>query len=146
MEGSFNTTSFGDFIEGLLDQMNQFPGPNSVIVMDNCRIHKSEAVLQIIEERYSYSIFYVLYLSCLANYCIFSGMRYEFLPPYSPDFNPIEPGFSAIKGYIRRNGGLFRVATESQDERAAVLTFLHEAVFSVTPQDAEGWFRHSNYL
>lgn len=135
-------TSFRDFIEGLLDQMNQFPGPNSVIVMDNCHIHKSEAVLQMIEERFGYSDS----IYCHGWLIIFSGMRYEFLPPYSPDLNPIEPGFSAIKSYIRRNGGLFRVATESQDEKAAVFTFLHEAMFSVTPQDAAGWFHHSGYL
>ncbi|KAF9516166.1 hypothetical protein BS47DRAFT_1292961, partial [Hydnum rufescens UP504] len=36
VEGSFNCPLFMEFIEGLLDQMNPFPGPNSVIVMDNC--------------------------------------------------------------------------------------------------------------
>ena len=40
VNGSFNYDSFGEFIDGLLDQMNPFPGPNSVILMDNCRIHK----------------------------------------------------------------------------------------------------------
>lgn len=73
-------------------------------------------------------------------------MRYEFLPPYSPDFNPIEPAFSAIKAHIRRNGGLFRAATESQDDNAAVLAQLHEAVWSVTVDDARGWFHHCGYL
>jgi hypothetical protein len=73
-------------------------------------------------------------------------MKYEFLPPYSPDFNPIELAFSAIKADIRRHGGLFRAATESQDSKAAVLTALHEAVFSVSADDAEGWFCHSGYL
>ena len=38
VKGSFNYDSFGEFIDGLLDQMNPFPGPNFVIVMDNCRI------------------------------------------------------------------------------------------------------------
>jgi len=36
MEGSFTAELFTDFIEGLLAQMNDFPGPQSVIVMDNC--------------------------------------------------------------------------------------------------------------
>jgi hypothetical protein len=49
--GSFNNLSFAEFIDGLLNQMNPFPGPNSVIVMDNCRIHKSDAVLEMITER-----------------------------------------------------------------------------------------------
>ena len=53
MEGSFTAESFTDFIEGLLIQMNDFPAPNSVIVMDNCRIHKGEHIRSLIEARYS---------------------------------------------------------------------------------------------
>lgn len=49
LEGSFDSDSFARFIGGLLCHMNPFPGPNSVIVMDNCRIHKSELVREIIE-------------------------------------------------------------------------------------------------
>ncbi|KAF7343439.1 hypothetical protein MVEN_01776600 [Mycena venus] len=52
VEGSFNAESFTAFIDGLLDKMNPFPGPNSVIVMDNCRIHKAEIIREMIEERY----------------------------------------------------------------------------------------------
>jgi len=73
-------------------------------------------------------------------------MRYEFLPPYSPDFNPIEPGFSAIKAHIRRHGGLYRAATQSRDAKADVLGLLHDAVWSVTADDAAGWFRHCRYI
>lgn len=51
IEGSFTKSTFTEFIDGLLDQMNPFPGPNSVLVMDNCRIHKSELMLEMIEER-----------------------------------------------------------------------------------------------
>lgn len=51
VQGSFKYDSFGEFIDGLLDQMNPFPGRNSVIVMDNCRIHKLEEVLERIIER-----------------------------------------------------------------------------------------------
>ncbi|KAF8329860.1 hypothetical protein F5887DRAFT_831922, partial [Amanita rubescens] len=40
VEGSFCTTSFQHFINDLLDHMEPYPGPNSVIVMDNCPIHK----------------------------------------------------------------------------------------------------------
>jgi hypothetical protein len=73
-------------------------------------------------------------------------MKYEFLPPYSPDFNPIEPAFLAVKVHIRRNGGLFRAATESEEQMLAVLTQLHEAVWSVTSEDAQGWYSHCGYL
>ncbi|KAG2063699.1 hypothetical protein BDR04DRAFT_959368, partial [Suillus decipiens] len=40
IEGSFTKRRFSQFIDALLDQMNPFPGPNSVVVMDNCSIHK----------------------------------------------------------------------------------------------------------
>ncbi|KAI6033565.1 hypothetical protein BKA83DRAFT_3997162, partial [Pisolithus microcarpus] len=40
VEGSFCTESFTRFIRRLLDNMQPFPAPNSIIVMDNCPIHK----------------------------------------------------------------------------------------------------------
>lgn len=52
VEGSFNTTLFKEFINGLLDHMSPFPGPNSVIVMDNCRIHRARSVRALIEEQF----------------------------------------------------------------------------------------------
>ncbi|KAF8575005.1 hypothetical protein K439DRAFT_1371001, partial [Ramaria rubella] len=52
LEGSFTYATFAIFIEGLLNQMNPFLGPNSVIIMDNCQIHKSPEVLNMITERY----------------------------------------------------------------------------------------------
>jgi hypothetical protein len=52
VQGSFNKVSFAHFINGLLGQMNPFSGPNSVIVMDNCRIHKSKTILEMIHKWY----------------------------------------------------------------------------------------------
>ena len=51
VEGSFNSQLFYQFIERVLDQMQPYPAPNSVIVMDNCRIHKHPAILELIRER-----------------------------------------------------------------------------------------------
>jgi hypothetical protein len=51
LEGSFDSDSFAGFINGLLCHMNPFPGPNSVVVMDNCSIHKSDLVCEMIEAR-----------------------------------------------------------------------------------------------
>ena len=51
IEGSYNTKRFKKFICGLLDQMNEFPGPSSVVVMDNCQIHKSMDITNMIYER-----------------------------------------------------------------------------------------------
>lgn len=50
-EGSFRTESFKAFILGLLDTMQPYPAPNSVIVMDNCKIHKREDILEAIYAR-----------------------------------------------------------------------------------------------
>lgn len=51
VEGAFNTELFTKFIEGLLEHMNPFPEPNSVIVMDNCAIHKAPEIRELIESR-----------------------------------------------------------------------------------------------
>ena len=51
IEGAFDSDTFYKFIDRLLDRMQPYPAPNSVIVMDNCRIHKSQAILDLIESR-----------------------------------------------------------------------------------------------
>jgi DDE superfamily endonuclease len=51
IEGSFNTASFYKFIEHTLDHMQPFPASNSVIVMDNCHIHKHIDIQNLIESR-----------------------------------------------------------------------------------------------
>jgi len=52
VEGSFRSDTFAIFIQNLLDHVEPFPGPNSVIVMDNCRIHKSPYIQEMIRARY----------------------------------------------------------------------------------------------
>ncbi len=56
------------------------------------------------------------------------------LPPYSPDYAPIEEMFSKVKGYLRR------VAART---KGAVYDALGDALRRVTPQDIIGWFRHA---
>ena len=75
-------------------------------------------------------------------------MQYHFLPPYSPDYNPIELAFAAIKAHIRRNKEAFEAlsAQVRDGDDTPIYMFLHDAVFSVTPQDALGWFRGCNYV
>lgn len=51
VEGSFNTELFTTFIVDLLDNMNPYPEPRSVIIMDNCKIHKAPAIRELIESR-----------------------------------------------------------------------------------------------
>lgn len=73
-----------------------------------------------------------------------SGCRVLYLPPYSPDYNPIELAFSKIKAHVRRHGNIAREGLSADD--TDVYTFLYEAAFSVTPNDAAGWYHHCGYL
>jgi hypothetical protein len=52
VEGSFNGGSFKDFVAGVLTTMNPFPGPKSVLVMDNCGIHKNKEIRRLVESRF----------------------------------------------------------------------------------------------
>ena len=72
-------------------------------------------------------------------------MRCEFLPPYSPDYNPIELLFSAMKYHLRRNGIYIRFAMTELSE-VEIHTTLTEAVCDITLQDTFGWFRHCGYV
>ncbi|KIK26837.1 hypothetical protein PISMIDRAFT_94025, partial [Pisolithus microcarpus 441] len=51
VEGSFCTETFTQFIDGLLKNMRPYPAPNSIIVMDNCKIHKHADIQNMIEAR-----------------------------------------------------------------------------------------------
>ena len=62
--------------------MNPYPQKNSVLVMDNATIHHNEELIKIIES---------------------VGCKIIFLPPYSPDYNPIELAFSVIKSWLKKN-------------------------------------------
>jgi len=55
-DNPYTAVQFNSFVEALLDNMNQFPQPNSVIVMDNASIHKSQELRQMIEERSVHSL------------------------------------------------------------------------------------------
>jgi len=124
VEGSFCTETFAHFIEGLLENMQPYPAPNSVVVMDNCRIHKHPRIQAMIQAR---------------------GMRCEFLPPYSPDYNPIELAFSCMKYHLRRNGEYVRmVMTQMSD--AEIYLCLLRALYTITSDDCRGWYRYCGYV
>ena len=72
-----------DFINTvLLQHLMTFNGynPNSVIIMDNCSVHHVHGVVKSLHQ---------------------VGTLVQFLPPYSPDYNPIELLFSKIKSIMR---------------------------------------------
>ncbi|CAG8687891.1 5737_t:CDS:2, partial [Acaulospora morrowiae] len=83
IERSYNKKKFKDFIyTQVIPHMNPFPGKNSVLIMDNARIHYNAEWISVIEELEGHILF---------------------LLSYFLDFNPIELAFSTIKAWLRRN-------------------------------------------
>ena len=105
-----------DVFEAYLEQVL---GPalrkGQVVVMDNLSSHKGSRIRELIEE---------------------CGCELLYLPPYSPDFNPIEEAFSKIKGLLRK--------AEART-REALVEAMGRAILAVTPRDAEGFFEHRGY-
>ena len=122
--------------------MQPFPAKNSVIVMDNARIHKSQDVVDMIHARYLGRC--VIYIRASFNNLPFRGMRVMFLPPYSPDYNPIELAFSSIKAFVRRERVLGREDQNSDD--LYVYLHLFDAAFSITAEKALGYYYHCGYM
>ena len=76
-QGAITSELFEDFMEHqVLLYCTPYSGPQSIIILDNALIHK---------------------LVRLQELCDCSGVVLEFLPPYSPDFNPIEAMFKDLK-------------------------------------------------
>jgi transposase len=59
------------------------------------------------------------------------------LPPYSPDYSPIEPAWSKVKQYLR---------TAKARTPGDLLDAIGGALRSVTPQDLDGYFEHCGYV
>jgi transposase len=99
--------------------VEQILGPNlsagEIVVMDNLPAHKVKGIRELIEARGAFLIY---------------------LPPYSPDLNPIEKCWSKIKTYLKRA----KARTRAELEKAFA-----EALLLVSPKDAEGWFRSCGY-
>jgi len=68
-----------------------------------------------------------------------AGCRIEYLPPYSPDFNPIEQAFSVIKAYLCRHSITFFGAKGLYYE-------LYRTCDIITPEMTWGFFLHSGYM
>jgi DDE superfamily endonuclease len=62
-----------------------------------------------------------------------------YLPPYLPDYNPIEQSFSSLKGWLQRN----YIPDINKD---VPLTFLHLACDSITAKKAQGWYQGAGYM
>lgn len=77
--------------------MNPYPGPNSVLIIDNAKIHKCQALQEVIEAAGTFPMFTFL-LEKLPDVKGL-GCLLIFLPPYSPDLNPIEEAFSCCTSF-----------------------------------------------
>lgn len=89
--------------------------PGQVVVMDNLRAHYRKEVSALVEAR---------------------GCTLLYLPPYSPDFSPIELAFSKIKGQLK---------SLAARTKQALTEAVAEACHTVGPADVAGWFRHCGY-
>ena len=89
--------------------------PGDIVVMDNLPPHKKAGVLAAIET---------------------VGAQVKFLPPYSPDLNPIEKMWSKIKAYLRK------AKARTWD---ALVAAVKTALEQVSASDARNWFRSCGY-
>lgn len=112
IEGACDGDVFRAFIEHVLAPRLR---PGQVVVMDNLSVHKVPGIRPPIEAR---------------------GAQLWFLPRYSPDLNPIEPGWAKVKTALRA-------------AKARTLEVLEQAISAalatITASDACAWFRHCGY-
>lgn len=85
------------------------------VILDNCSIHKGEDIKQLIEA---------------------AGASLIFLPPYSPDFSPIENCFSKVKSILRS------LEARSYPE---LVNAIEKAFSQVSLEDLKNWFIHCCY-
>lgn len=112
VDGAVNADLFEAFVEQVLAPELR---PGDVIVMDNLSSHKRARTRELIEA---------------------AGAELVFLPPYSPDYNPIEMIFAKVKQLLRS------LACRT---REALWHAMQSVLDQVTASDAAGCFRHCGY-
>ena len=112
VEGATTREVFEAYLERLLVPSLR---PGQVVVMDNLSVHKGGRVSELIEAQ---------------------GCELVYLPPYSPDLNPIEEAFAKVKASLRK----FEART-----REALVGAMGRALDGVTARDACGFFEHCGY-
>src|SRR5918997_5208136 len=112
VEGATTREVFEVYVEHFLGPALR---PGQIVVMDNLGAHKPARVRELIEER---------------------DCELLFLPPYSPDLNPIEEAFSKVKEMLRR--------AEARS-REALIEAIGKALRAVSSHDARGFFAHRGY-
>jgi transposase len=110
IEAATGGVAFAAYLEQVLLPVLRQRKPDAVLVMDNLRPHKTPEVRAVLDG---------------------SGFPYHYLPSYSPDLSPIEPGWAKVKSYLRR------VAARTVE---ALQQALAPALDSITVQDAAAFF------
>lgn len=112
IEGGTDAAVFEAFVSNILVPKLK---AGDVVVLDNVGAHKPDGIRKLVEA---------------------AGAKLLFLPPYSPDLNPIEECWSKFKLYLKRLGARTRKALDFA---------IAETMELITPADAAGWFRHAGY-
>ena len=112
VSGAINGQVFAAYLDQVLGPTLV---PGDVVVLDNLAAHKVAGLAEIVAER---------------------GARLLYLPPYSPDFNPIELAFSKLKIWLR---------TAQARTREALENVIRQATDWINGQDAKNWFDHCGY-
>jgi transposase len=112
IEGAMNSETFAWYID---EQLGPTLRPGQVVVLDNLSVHKAERIRQALAAR---------------------GCDLLFLPPYSPDFTPIEQAFSKLKAILRGLGAR---------THEALWEAVRAALDAIIPADALAWFAHAAY-
>ena len=111
-DGAMNGAAFLAYVEQVLAPTLR---RGDIVVMDNLPAHKLQAVREAIER---------------------AGAELRFLPPYSPDFNPIELAFSKIKAMLKKAAA--RTLNDLWDA-------IRDAIDAVTPSDSRSYFSATGY-
>ena len=112
LDGPMNGEAFQAWIEQMLAPALR---PGDIVVMDNLAAHKVAGIRQAIE-------------GC--------GAELRYLPPYSPDLNPIENAFAKLKAHVRKSAA----RTLDALERAAA-----NALRQFKPNQCANFFAHAGY-
>ena len=118
IEGNVNGDIFLQFVQRcLLNKIQPFDA-RSVVVLDNASIHRVDAVVELITA---------------------AGALVQFLPPYSPDLNPIEEVFSKIKAFLKENESAHQATSEPR-------ILVAHSFASVSCEDCIKYIRHAGCM
>ena len=113
IDGAMNSKLFKEYIEKVLCPTLKV---GDIVIMDNLSSHKVKGIKELIES---------------------VGAKLKYLPPYSPDYNPIELLWSKMKSFLRK----WKIRVKEKLPEA-----ITNAISFVTESDCHNWFSHCGYF